>query len=236
MSTNADAIGASPEARRCAVRWAFNIRAWNPSAEEWDFALSLIPPADAERVKRFHFEKDRKLALGSRLLQRKLVHSLSAYALRLLVLTSIYHCCIRIRIAAGIPWDSVQIGRTKEGKPFLANSPLPSPLASLPCWNFNVTHHGGIVALAAEPAALVGVDVMDTTERPNGRGGVRPAEEFFSSFTDNFAPSEWRTIRGNAGNPEDKQFEQFYRHWAMKEAYIKAVVRLYCIGASFGHI
>ena len=45
----------------------------------------------------------------------------------------------------------VSIGRTREGKPYLANSPLPADVAALPNWNFNVTHHGGIVAIATEP-------------------------------------------------------------------------------------
>lgn len=47
-------------------------------------------------------------------------------------------------------------GRTKEGKPYLANSPLPEAVAVLPNFNFNVTHHGGVVAIATEPAAIVG--------------------------------------------------------------------------------
>jgi hypothetical protein len=80
--------------QRYALRWAFDITGWLPSTAEWEFALSLLPPADAERCCRFHFEKDRKLAMGSRLLQRKLVHELG-----------------------GLPWRQVQIGRTREGKP-----------------------------------------------------------------------------------------------------------------------
>ena len=48
----------------------------------------------------------------------------------------------------------VSIGRTREGKPYLANSPLPADVAALPNWNFNVTHHGGIVAIATEPCGV----------------------------------------------------------------------------------
>jgi hypothetical protein len=65
----------------------------------------------------------------------------------------------------------------------LANTPLPPPLAALPCWNFNVTHHGAIVAMACEPACLVGVDVSargipqqpknSTAEKGVGGGGGR---------------------------------------------------------------
>ena len=182
---------------RYALRWAFNIRTWHPSADEWQLALSLLPPEDAERVERFKFEKDKKLAMGSRLLQRAAISSLF-----------------------GVSWRDVQIGRTKEGKPYLANTPLPETVAALPNFNFNVTHHGGIVAIATEPAALVGLDVMDALERPGGGAG-RSAEEFFRSFTDNFTAHEWSTIR--APRDDNGRFAQFYRHWSMKEAYIKAV-------------
>ena len=182
---------------RYALRWALNIRTWHPSADEWQLALSLLPPEDAERVERFKFEKDKKLAMGSRLLQRAAISSLF-----------------------GIQWRDVQIGRTKEGKPYLANAPLPEAVAALPNFNFNVTHHGGIVAIATEPAALVGLDVMDALERPGGSSG-RSAEEFFRSFTDNFTAHEWSTIR--APGDDNGCFAQFYRHWSMKEAYIKAV-------------
>ena len=41
-------------------------------------------------------------------------------------------------------------------------------------------------------AALVGLDVMDSLERP---GGARSAEDFFTSFTDNFTPYECERTR-----------------------------------------
>ena len=81
-----------------------------------------------------------------------------------------------------------------------------------PNFNYNVTHHGALVAIAADPTCLigtgvnaclpnvskalapgvviliatadVGLDLMDTTERP--RGGRKDALSFFSSFTENF--------------------------------------------------
>ena len=40
-----------------AIRWAFNIREWNPSPEEWELATSLLPGEDAARVERFKFDK-----------------------------------------------------------------------------------------------------------------------------------------------------------------------------------
>ena len=62
----------------------------------------------------------------------------------------------------------VSIGRTREGKPYLANSPLPADVAALPNWNFNVTHHGGIVAIATEPSGA-SANSCELHARPLGR-------------------------------------------------------------------
>ena len=65
-------------------RWFFNVDKWRPSPEEWALALAELGRAattgsgrgsgsgEAERlaVTKFVFERDRKLAMGSRLLQR----------------------------------------------------------------------------------------------------------------------------------------------------------------------
>ena len=49
------AVSSSSSAQ--AIRWAFNIREWNPSPEEWELATSLLPGEDAARVERFKFDK-----------------------------------------------------------------------------------------------------------------------------------------------------------------------------------
>ena len=49
-----------------------------------------------------------------------------------------------------------------------------------------------VIPCVAVCAALVGLDVMDSLERP---GGARSAEEFFTSFTDNFTPYECERTR-----------------------------------------
>ena len=103
---------------------------------------------------------DRKRALVSRLLQR-------AAAARVL----------------GLPWDAVHLGRTREGKPHLAGPSAEAAAAAgphLPCFNFNVSHHGDWVALASEPLCLVGVDVMVHEPRPH-RVSEAP-EDFFKAF------------------------------------------------------
>ena len=77
-------------------------------------------------------EDDRKRALVSRLLQRR--------------------ACVE---ATGVPWAQVELKRTKGGKPFMANKPA----GFGPNWNWNVSHEGHFVALAAEARVLCGIDV-----------------------------------------------------------------------------
>mmetsp|Transcript_4766 Transcript_4766/g.14137 ORF Transcript_4766/g.14137 Transcript_4766/m.14137 type:complete len:782 (-) Transcript_4766:51-2396(-) len=177
-------------------RWYLDVDAWQPTAEEWQFALSLVADeADRAKVMRFVFEKDRKLALGSRLLQR--------------------FC---VREVLGLADHEVVIDRTPQKKPFIVWNDAASNAArskGLPNLNFNVTHHGSVVALACEPVCVVGVDVMKEDERAGS-----PLEDLFNSFTEYFSDEEWRTIRGAGG--VEAQRAEFYRHWSLKEAYVKA--------------
>ena len=58
----------------------------------------------------------------------------------------------------GMSSSKFQFGRTEKGKPYLINPPNKS---SSGChFNFNVSHQGDYVVLAAEKGSLVGVDVM----------------------------------------------------------------------------
>ena len=58
----------------------------------------------------------------------------------------------------GMSSSMFQFGRTEKGKPYLINPPNKS---SSGChFNFNVSHQGDYVVLAAEKGSLVGVDVM----------------------------------------------------------------------------
>lgn len=70
--------------------------------------------------------------------------------------------------------------------------------------------------LAAEQGLQVGVDIMKTVLP--GSGSVA---EFFRIMTRQFTASEWSVIR-SAGS-EHRQLSTFYRHWALKESFIKAI-------------
>ncbi|XP_051536003.1 L-aminoadipate-semialdehyde dehydrogenase-phosphopantetheinyl transferase [Myxocyprinus asiaticus] len=176
------------------VRWAFRCGSWVPTRSEWTLAARCIQPEEKERIGQFVFAKDAKSAMAGRLLIRKLV-------------------CEKM----GFVWDGFRLERTARGKPYL---PLPStttsPAPSHTHWNFNVSHQGDYAVLAAAPRRQVGVDVMKTT-----RPGSSSVPEFFRIMNRQFTDLEWTNIRA-AGSDWD-QLDNFYRHWALKESFIKAI-------------
>ncbi|XP_010892044.2 L-aminoadipate-semialdehyde dehydrogenase-phosphopantetheinyl transferase [Esox lucius] len=109
----------------------------------------------------------------------------------------------------GVPWADFHLERTPRGKPYLA-----SPEAG--GWSFNLSHQGDYTVLAAEQGLLVGVDVMKTT-----MPGSSSVPQFFQIMTRQFTEREWSVIR-SAGS-EWEQLTMFYRHWALKESFIKAI-------------
>jgi 4'-phosphopantetheinyl transferase, N-terminal len=78
------------------VRWMVNASAWSPSEADFETAISHLQAEERARVRRYHFERDRKRALIGRLLLRRLCAS---------VLRS--------------PLDVVRLSRTPQGKPYL---------------------------------------------------------------------------------------------------------------------
>ncbi|CAH0481660.1 unnamed protein product [Peronospora belbahrii] len=172
-----------------------NVSEWNPISPEWQRLVSQLPANEKNQVMRYMFTKDQNLALASRLLQRQLIHEL-------------FH----------VQYDAIEIKRTPENKPYWRR---PNALLASPQWNYNVSHHGTIVAIVSNSRTLVGVDVVRLTDRPHDKTS---AAEFFRAFAGHFNPSEWDYIRGVASvEDEDSQYTRFYQLWSLKEAYIKAV-------------
>ncbi len=61
-----------------------------------------------------------------------------------------------------VPWNDIQLKRTERGKPYLMNKDSYNS-ETFPNFNFNVSHSGSYVVLAAERAKDCGIDVMDAT-------------------------------------------------------------------------
>jgi len=113
----------------------------------------------------------------------------------------------------------LKIGRTQRGKPYLMNKDVPN-LQHYPNWNYNVSHQGGMVAIAAEPVNIVGLDLMMLTE---DRDRGRKPEESLSTLKDQFTSVEYKQIQKGIEQGEMEGWTEFYRHWCAKESYIKAL-------------
>lgn len=115
------------------------------------------------------------------------------------------------------PISHLHIWHAEKGKPFY--SIPPSVITSLPNWNYNVSHHGDFVGIASEPVCLVGLDIMNAKEKP--KGNKANANDFFKSFHRQLSANEWGSIY--QAPHDDGRLERFYKQWALKEAYIKAI-------------
>nr|XP_057936330.1 L-aminoadipate-semialdehyde dehydrogenase-phosphopantetheinyl transferase [Doryrhamphus excisus] len=177
------------------VRWAFRCGSWTPSRSEWLFAARCVQQEEKDRVGKFVFAKDAKSAMAGRLLLRRFV-------------------CERMHI----PWAQIRLERSSKGKPYLAAPHTVSPDSGVDplTWSFNISHQGDYAVLAAEKGMQVGVDIMKTS-----MPGSSSVPEFFRIMTRQFTPYEWSVIL-SAGS-EYQQLAMFYRHWALKESFIKAI-------------
>ncbi|KAJ4935663.1 hypothetical protein JOQ06_017193 [Pogonophryne albipinna] len=177
------------------IRWAFLCGSWRPSRSEWILANRCIQREERDRIRQFVFAKDAKSAMAGRLLLRRFV-------------------CEKM----GIPWSEIRLERSPRGKPYLA-APLKVRSDSgtePPSWSFNLSHQGDYAVLAAEQGGQVGVDIMKNT-----MPGTSSVPEFFRIMTRQFTAYEWSVIQ-SAGS-EHLQLAAFYRHWALKESFIKAI-------------
>eukprot|EP00198_Chlamydomonas_reinhardtii_P011536 XP_001700873.1 predicted protein [Chlamydomonas reinhardtii] len=122
-----------------------------------------------------------------------------------------------VTAALGVAWPEVALARTKGRKPFTTNAKPPHA----PNFNFNVSHEGRYVVLAAEPLALVGVDVAAPRSARPGPAAARPLDQHLRIFRPQLADSEWALLEGLAGSAQ-RQEAAFQSLWSLKEAFIKA--------------
>lgn len=199
---------------------------WLPSEDEWQRALLCVSDEERTRIARFRrpqpngapnligrFNVDAKRSLLGRLIIRR-------------VLCNVYDCVA----------SDIELKRSDFGKPLLRRPPprQHSNNANQTIIEFNVSHADRLVAFFSTGVkqCSVGVDVvaLQIPSRAN-----RPAEamsEFFSHFQlDVFTANEWQTILRNTNTQSiDSRLEfhqhavdLFFIHWALKEAYVKAL-------------
>ncbi|EDV19319.1 uncharacterized protein TRIADDRAFT_33740 [Trichoplax adhaerens] len=107
-----------------------------------------------------------------------------------------------------LPYDRIRFDRTDKGKPVLVgdNSNL----------SLNVSHQGDFTVLSASFQFETGIDVMKVDWL-----GKEDLDQFFYTMRKQFTDYEWRSIRKFF--TEEEQLEAFYRHWCLKESYVKAL-------------
>ncbi|KAJ1442887.1 hypothetical protein B484DRAFT_389829 [Ochromonadaceae sp. CCMP2298] len=173
--------------------WVVNIDSIE-SVDDSAPAIMALTAEERTRVKRFMFADDQKRALLSILLQRAMVQA-----------------------HFGVGREDYELRRSKEGKPYLY--PL-HPTLTPGTWNFNVSHHGKYVCIAAHSHLLIGADIVDVTPKPRP-GQATPGAEFFSLFESQLTKGEMGTILAQRGGKA--QLAMFHLFWSLKEAFIKAI-------------
>ncbi|KAF3128297.1 hypothetical protein TWF594_011713 [Orbilia oligospora] len=211
------------------IRWLLNVEPlWN-TPEEFNEALNHLPPPTHENVLKYHQPNDRKLALGSQLLQHLIVCRYRHIPFRDIRIVKHFG-----GIAGGRP---VFIGNDDDGVEGL---------------EYNVSHHGSVVGIISrllppkdcgnggggDEGGGVGVDVLEYERRPHYvEGTLEGVREWAKGFEEAkvFTGREMGVIYAAAAaatglsreDEEGKKVEGVVKavhlNWVVKEAYVKAV-------------
>jgi len=166
-------------------------------------ALDLLPPDERARVLRFYRPIDAKLSLGSFLLKHR-----------------------AIATTCGIAWSEALISADSNKKP--CHKPLDTEAKTL---EFNVSHHGTLVALVgcAGTAVKLGVDIVRMNWEKDYATVMKDGFQAWANIYEMvFSEREINDIAGFEpplpSDPREKiraQLRHFYAHWCLKEAYVK---------------
>lgn len=121
--------------------------------------------------------------------------------------------CLMIRkfvhLATSVPYEQIIITRDKGGRPYFKSSKYHL--------EFNISHQGNFTVLAGEVRSdvNVGVDIV----KFESKSGFE-LSELFRLTKQSFTNEEWSTIL--APDCDSKRSAMFFRHWCLKESYVKA--------------
>lgn len=110
-----------------------------------------------------------------------------------------------VHLATSSPYQEICFDRDSCGKPYLVGDSTVS---------FNVSHQSDYVVLAGHPTHSIAIDVMKIEPPAN-----KNIPEFFRLMTRQFSRDEWDMVKSFA--TETEQIASFYRHWCLKESYVK---------------
>lgn len=200
------------------IRWLLDVEELWPTPNEssgrqstaqWatgkdaQYALNLLSSGERDKVLRFYFPNDAKLCLGSCLLKRRAITEL-----------------------CGVPWSDAIVGEDSNRKP--CYRPVGWGDKRL---EFNVSHHGTLVALVAcaGESTRLGVDIARMNWQ---KDSLMVMKDGFESWTNTyeavFSDREIKDIARFVPSPRKGSSEEiqaklrhFYAHWCLKEAYVK---------------
>lgn len=165
-------------------------------------ALDFLPLNEREKALRYFSPRDAKLSLASSLLKHRAI----------------------VR-ACSVPWSDAIVGQDANRKPCFTPSAQWTPKME-----FNVSHHGTLVALVgcAGDKCKLGVDIVNidwTKDYPSVlKNGFPKWARIFESV---YSEREMTDIIGyQTGEREQEadicgKLRHFYAHWCLKEAYVK---------------
>lgn len=165
-------------------------------------ALNLLPPKEREKALRFYRPKDARLSLGSNLLKH----------------FAIVRTC-------KVPWKDSVVGEDANRKP--CHVPLDSANTRM---EFNVSHHGTLVALVGCPGETLklGVDIVQMNWEKDYATVLKDGfEQWANIYEAVFSEQEvadiahYNTGLKDPGSDIRAKLRHFYAHWCLKEAYIK---------------
>lgn len=165
--------------------------------------LATLLPGERARVLRFFHVRDAKMCLASYLLKRR----------------AIVHAC-------DVPWALAILSEDHHRRPYYQPQ-----VGSETYFDFNVSHHGTMVALVGctTPKVRVGVDVVQIPWEKELPLVLRDGfENWITTYRDIFSTQE---LEGMIRCPEGDErhdvahakmkLRRFYTHWCLKEAFIK---------------
>ncbi|KAJ2961402.1 hypothetical protein NQZ79_g3411 [Umbelopsis isabellina] len=169
------------------VLLAVNIAEW--SSKELERGIPYLPAKEQQRVWRYRLKLDRYRSLASQLLRRYLF---------------VKHF--------NISWEQLVFETSEFGKPRLTEPKANEGFGDI---DFNVSHHGDWVVLAACSNGKIGIDVT-TRDIPSGS-----IQEFINCFSSQLAEDEIQVFRQI--DDMRRKLWLFYEIWCLKESYIKAL-------------
>ena len=166
-------------------------------------ALKLLSPEERAKVLRFYRPSDAKLSLGSCLLKHRAI---------------VFTC--------DVPWSEAITGEDSNKKPCYKS---PNPEANT--LEFNVSHHGALVALVGCPgkAVRLGVDIVRINWEKDFARVVKEgfqswAQTYEAVFSDREVQDIANYVVPGHNDVQDAiraKLRHFYAHWCLKEAYVK---------------